>query len=164
MLGRRDEPSPNNTAPSTLLQLDALLATASDDTVTRFVQGPAPGGLDHGPLGAVWAVAPETRAQAIRDHVAEQGILNRTTLATLVFLAGRLGEEALAVELMRFAFVEIDSFSGYWFVWARTLREARRTDAFEDFLRDVGLVELWRETGEWGDFCEPLGENDFECV
>ena len=24
-------------------------------------------------------------------------------------------------------------------------------------------VDLWRETGEWNDYCRPLGEDDFEC-
>jgi TolB-like protein len=164
LLGRRDAPSSSNTAPTTLLQLDALLATASDDAITRFMQGPAPAGLDLEPLGAVWAVAPGARPQAIRDYVAEHTILNRTTLATLVLLAGRLGEDELAVELMRNAFIDLDGFSGYWFIWARSLREARRTEAFKDFLRDLGLVELWHATGEWGDFCRPIGDDDFACV
>ena len=155
----------SNTAPTTLLQLDALLATASDDAVTRFAEGPAPAGLDHGPFGVVWAAAPAMRTRALRDYVAEHDdILNRTTLSTLMFLAARLGEEALAVELMRKTFIDHDGFSGYWFIWSQTLRDTRRTEAFKDFLRDLGLVDLWRQTGEWGDFCRPIGDDDFECA
>jgi hypothetical protein len=39
----------------------------------------------------------------------------------------------------------------------------RSQEAFEDLVRDLGLVEYWRATGEWGDFCRPLGTEDFEC-
>jgi hypothetical protein len=48
-------------------------------------------------------------------------------------------------------------------VWHPGLADARRTAAFEDLVRDLGLVDYWRETGGWGDFCQPLREGGFEC-
>ena len=30
-------------------------------------------------------------------------------------------------------------------------------------LREVGLVDYYRASGNWGDFCKPVGEDDFEC-
>jgi hypothetical protein len=30
-------------------------------------------------------------------------------------------------------------------------------------LRDIGLVQYWRATGNWGDFCRAVGAADFEC-
>ena len=28
---------------------------------------------------------------------------------------------------------------------------------------DTGLVDLWRQTGKWGDSCKPVGTDDFQC-
>ncbi|MEO6080496.1 MAG: hypothetical protein ABIQ86_12040 [Steroidobacteraceae bacterium] len=39
-----------------------------------------------------------------------------------------------------------------------------RTDPrFKEIVRDVGLVDYWRTSGNWGDFCKPVGTADFEC-
>ena len=38
----------------------------------------------------------------------------------------------------------------------------RQTRIFKDLLRDMGLVEFYREYG-WPDLCRPIGEDDFEC-
>ena len=70
---------------------------------------------------------------------------------------------ALAVELLRDAFLGV-GYAGFWRIWHPALRNARRTDAFEQFVRDLGLVELWRHTGRWGDYCRPGGAGDLECI
>jgi tetratricopeptide (TPR) repeat protein len=46
--------------------------------------------------------------------------------------------------------------------WHPLLAQARRLPGFKDFVRELGLVEYWREFG-WGDHCQPLGDTDFEC-
>ena len=30
-------------------------------------------------------------------------------------------------------------------------------------MRELGLVDYWRAVGDWGDFCKPVGDDDFEC-
>jgi hypothetical protein len=45
-----------------------------------------------------------------------------------------------------------------------SLAEARKTETFKTFVRDVGFVEMWRKSGDWGDFCRPLADDDFECT
>jgi TolB-like protein len=47
--------------------------------------------------------------------------------------------------------------------WFPDFREARRLPGFKELLRDVGLVEYWRKTGHWGDYCHPVGDDDLEC-
>ena len=47
--------------------------------------------------------------------------------------------------------------------WRPLLREVRRLPGFKDLVRKLGLVSYWRKSGNWGDFCRPLGETDFEC-
>lgn len=48
--------------------------------------------------------------------------------------------------------------------WQPLFRDMRRLPDFKVALRDLGLVDYWRATGDWGDFCRPLGDDDFECV
>jgi len=46
----------------------------------------------------------------------------------------------------------------------RPYRSDVRSDArFKEILRDLGLVDYFRTSGKWGDFCKPLGADDFEC-
>lgn len=49
-------------------------------------------------------------------------------------------------------------------VWARSLSSARRTPAFKELVRDLGLVEYWRRSGKWGEFARPVGDDDFEII
>ena len=38
----------------------------------------------------------------------------------------------------------------------------RQTQVFKDLLKDMGLLDYYREYG-WPDLCHPLGDDDFEC-
>jgi hypothetical protein len=44
------------------------------------------------------------------------------------------------------------------------LPAARGDPRFKQILRDMGLVDYWRQSGKWADFCRPVGEDDFECL
>jgi hypothetical protein len=47
-------------------------------------------------------------------------------------------------------------------IWFSTFKGVRQLPEFEDFLRDAGLADLWRERG-WPDLCRPVGAEDFVC-
>lgn len=47
--------------------------------------------------------------------------------------------------------------------WDGEFRHLRRHPGFKELMRHYGYEEYWRATGEWGDFCRPLGSADFEC-
>ena len=48
------------------------------------------------------------------------------------------------------------------YLWAPEFSNLRSTPEFKQFLRDIGLVELW-QSSSWPDLCHPLGDDDFEC-
>ena len=56
----------------------------------------------------------------------------------------------------------LDRSRDLWAFWTPTTARLRPTAKFQAIVRDMGLVEYWREFG-WNDFCSPLGEDDFEC-
>jgi TolB-like protein/DNA-binding winged helix-turn-helix (wHTH) protein len=47
--------------------------------------------------------------------------------------------------------------------WHPIFREMRRLEGFKDLILDIGLAEYWRTSGKWSDFCQAVGEDDFEC-
>jgi hypothetical protein len=46
--------------------------------------------------------------------------------------------------------------------WNSTLTELLQLPEFKAFIRDIGLLAFWQETG-FPPICRPLGEQDFEC-
>lgn len=48
-------------------------------------------------------------------------------------------------------------------MWRPIHKEMRRFPGFKDLVRDLGLVDYWRASGNWGDFCRPISDDDFEC-
>ena len=48
-------------------------------------------------------------------------------------------------------------------LWTPIYTDARKLPGFKDLLRKLGLVDYWRATGKWADFCHPVGDDDFEC-
>jgi TolB-like protein len=47
--------------------------------------------------------------------------------------------------------------------WRPVMREVRRHPRFKDIMRKINLVDYWRKSGNWPEFCQPVGDNDFEC-
>jgi hypothetical protein len=48
-------------------------------------------------------------------------------------------------------------------LWLPIEKNVRRLPGFKDFMRELRLPDYWRASGNWGDFCHPVGPNDFEC-
>ncbi len=71
------------------------------------------------------------------------------------------GHPQLAVELMRVASeMPVGGANG---LWNPMMAEARKTDEFERLVTDIGLVRVWRETGDWGDYCRPVSATEITC-
>ena len=76
--------------------------------------------------------------------------------------ASYYGDQGLAIDGLRSSPEALFSTGG-GLLWDPVFAEMRRTPAFKALVRDFGYLDYWRESGEWGDFCRPLGETDFEC-
>ncbi len=50
----------------------------------------------------------------------------------------------------------------YGALWYPVMSEVRQLPEFKALMREVNLVDYWREYG-WADWCQPQGEQDFEC-
>jgi TolB-like protein/tetratricopeptide (TPR) repeat protein len=100
----------------------------------------------------------------IRSWLDEPGFKSRNDFIYTSWWAGYYGDTDLAVELLRRAFLTY-GWGGYFRMWHEVLSETRQTPEFKEFLIDLGFAELWRETGDGNDYCQPLpGGDDFECV
>ena len=73
----------------------------------------------------------------------------------VIVWASYYGDDDLALKAMRRSM-------DMWVFWIPLTAHLRRTAEFKSIARDEGLVDYWREFG-WNDFCQPLGDDDFEC-
>jgi hypothetical protein len=84
-------------------------------------------------------------------------------LAYAGLYASHLGDPELAVEFMRLAFEE-PSGGALFALWHPAMAPARKTDEFEKLVTELGLVRMWRESGDWGDFCRPVSDTEITCT
>ncbi len=75
--------------------------------------------------------------------------------------AAQFDDADLALAAARRAYVELRS-PLVQLIWTPPYRKVRRDPRFKELLRDLGIVDYWRETGKWGDFVRPVGHDDFE--
>ena len=83
-------------------------------------------------------------------------------LNILAIWAAYFEDPKLSLEAWRKYQRQLDIYS-LWTVWRPIFKDMRRLPGFKQFVRDIGLVDYWRESGNWSDFCHPLGNDDFEC-
>jgi len=77
--------------------------------------------------------------------------------------AAHFGAPELSLELVHDYLVRLNNGRLAFLAWRGVFRDMRRLPGFKDLLRDLKLVDYWRQTGNWGWFCRPLGDDDFEC-
>jgi TolB-like protein len=97
--------------------------------------------------------------QAFSDSANQDG----TRMAHVGWYAALLGDADLAVQALRKAVLEIGSLPAFT-IWYPFLRQTRQTPAFKELIRDLGIYDYWRASGNWGDFARPLGDDDFEII
>jgi TolB-like protein len=86
------------------------------------------------------------------------------SMAALAQWAAYFGDNALALDAL-LRTTRSDTGVGAWgfSLWRPVNKGVRRLPGFKALLRDQGFVDYWRKSGNWGEFCKPVGADDFEC-
>ncbi len=107
---------------------------------------------------------PETMLARLRQAEVDPANQDSRKQLRIALWAGSYGQtpERAISALRRFALDLRSPRLGV--IWARALSSARRTPAFKEFVRELGLVDYWRQTGKWGQFARPVGDEDFEVI
>jgi TolB-like protein len=82
-------------------------------------------------------------------------------LAIIAYRAAAVGDTDLLMTTIQQEVV--DGGGNLAFVWGSTSPAMRADPRFKKILRDVGLIDFFRATGKWNDFCQPVGKDDFQC-
>ena len=86
---------------------------------------------------------------------------NSHRMSMMAWYADHFGDKALALAALRRAILDLGGdLSPLWSNWESGVRSDPR---FKDIVRELKIVDYWRASGNWGDFCKPLGTGDFEC-
>ena len=102
----------------------------------------------------------EMALSTLRAVYADSDSLWPTKLTDIALLAAYFGDAELALQTMR---EEARLGSPRLYVaWYPIMADVRKSQAFNDFVTEINLVEYWRESG-WPELCRPLGTDDFEC-
>jgi len=78
----------------------------------------------------------------------------------LACIAAHQGDPDFALSVMERA-ISLQA-TGFNTIWFPVMREVRQLPRFKEFIREIGLVDYWKEYG-WPDLCRPVGDDDFVC-
>jgi TolB-like protein/DNA-binding winged helix-turn-helix (wHTH) protein len=129
------------------------------------MEDPDPSGMNERiartPLAGKWG-KPEEMLVVLDELDRADRILPRGSRAMLAMYATIHGDDALALRLLRQEFMR-PGFGAYFLMWHPALRRVRASEGFGEFVTELGLVDAWRETGEWGDFCRARADDAVNC-
>jgi TolB-like protein/Tfp pilus assembly protein PilF len=104
----------------------------------------------------------ETALTAVREAFKDPSDQDATRMSIVGEYADHFGDRDLGLAAYRRSYVELDN-PNYIALWEPYETGLRSDPRFKDLLRDLGLVDYYRASGNWGDFCKPVGKDDFEC-
>jgi TolB-like protein len=142
--------------------LELLLRLGENDT--EFLRGPV-GRLGVGqPIHRAaqpYIGASEAGLEAIRTAYADASNPSPVALMFMAAWTAYFGDPVFASHLAEEAVGRQKSMIYYF--WLPLFEDVRRVPEFKDVVRDLGLVDYWREYG-WPPFCRPLDGEDFSCA
>jgi adenylate cyclase len=106
----------------------------------------------------------EAALTALRSLLVDPVMQAATPMLWLAAYADHFGDSDLALAALRRSYVDFGG-TNIGMLW-RPYRDSQMHNrpGFKEILRDIGLVGYFRESGNYGDYCEPLaGSEDFAC-
>lgn len=114
--------------------------------------------------GLLEVVQDPARALAlIRCAAEDPAYQDPSRLSILAHWAAQFGDTELALAAMRRAYVDLRGIT-VGNIWFPAQKQTRRLPGFKALVRDLGLDNYWRRSGNWGDFARPVGADDFEII
>jgi tetratricopeptide (TPR) repeat protein len=103
---------------------------------------------------------PAVALTALRKEYADPANQGRSfPMGIVAHWASFFGDEQLSLQALK----SFGPSQNIFIIWRPDLTRVRQLPGFKDLVRDLGLVDFWRTSGNWGDFCKPVGADDFEC-
>lgn len=104
---------------------------------------------------------PEAARMELHRFAGDPGFNLPVLRAGIAVWSSYVGDRELALRIYRDLYVggELDIFA----IWRPIEKDMRRLPGFKETLRDIGLVDYWRSTGNWNDFCRRVGHSDCGC-
>jgi TolB-like protein len=104
---------------------------------------------------------PEEAVAQLRPFLTDPAYNNPLARSWIARWASYFGEHELALQAYR----ELIGSNQDWIyqIWRPIHKGMRQLPGFKDLVREQGLVDYWRSSGKWSDFCHPVGNDDFEC-
>ena len=88
--------------------------------------------------------------------------LNVVRLQVIAEFADYFGDEDLSLAALRNQYVDHSDVT-LMFIWSPYVKPLRSDARFKQILQDLRLADYYRASGNWGDFCQPVGQVDFSC-
>jgi TolB-like protein/DNA-binding winged helix-turn-helix (wHTH) protein len=120
------------------------------------------GAPPHCPVVVEALRSPDRAGRVLRDlfdSLREEG---SPWMGDVAYWAAAVGDRELALDVLA-AWIPSASSAQLQGLWYPVMSDVRADPRFKDIVRALGFVELWRTTGDWGDFCRPAGADDFVC-
>jgi TolB-like protein len=140
------------------------LATKDGELIDRQLEEIRANG-DPTELNAVMARLRDSPDEALLELRRRAELGNSLEAYTIAYWRAYFGDNVGALAAFRVALGDRTTTrrTGVFFIWHPLFADARKLDVFKDLVREIGLVDYWREFG-WADFCRPVaGTDEFEC-
>ena len=105
---------------------------------------------------------PQAAIRKLREFLDEPAFDNTLARMIMALWASYFGDDDFALALIALPLVSQSVVPRV--IWRQMHAKMRQLPEFKDLLRQLGLLDYWRETGKWGDYVRPVGDDDFECI
>lgn len=104
--------------------------------------------------------SPEEGLTGLRRVYSSDDNLAIGVVSVMACMAASLGDPELALDFIERSARSQSTSSVFLHIWFPVMREVRQLPRFKELMREIGLVDYWKEFG-WPDLCPPVGDDDF---